>query len=114
MKLIDFEVFSVLMAEIHHKAFDESIARLSYSKARLLSLLIFDTTGETVSYKSLTNYVCAILEERPDKVNPTLLTLGILSNYLLCNDGKGEHREAGLQRCADWYKYRSKVLAAFG
>ncbi len=113
MQPLDFKVFSVLMDEVHHKAFHQSIASLSYSKARLLSLLIFDSTGESLSYKSLTNYALAVIEAKPDRINPTLFTLGILTNYLLCKSEHTGDSRVGLKACANWYDYRLQVLKKF-
>jgi fructose-1,6-bisphosphatase len=45
MQTKDFTVFQVLLSEIHQKAFNEPISKLSYSKAQMLSWLISNDTN---------------------------------------------------------------------
>jgi hypothetical protein len=114
MKTIDFQVFTTLMDEVHQKAFGETLSHLPYSKAKMLSLLIYDETGEMLSYKSLGNYVSAILQRDSAQINPTISTLGILTNYLHGSDSNIIRGKSWLKRCAVWYAYRSKVVCEAG
>lgn len=77
----DFAAFCTLLSDIHVKAFDEPISRLTFSKAEMLSWLILEATGELLSYKSLTKYFLAVQEACPQQINPNLTTLGILMAY---------------------------------
>ncbi len=83
MKAIDFPVFLQLLSQVHQKAFNEPLAKLPYGKSQLLSYLIFEKTGQMLSYKTLCNYVSAALSQNPEKINPNLATMGILAQFAL-------------------------------
>ncbi|HNM25272.1 MAG TPA: hypothetical protein PKL15_07575 [Saprospiraceae bacterium] len=99
----DFFVFSALLSDVHTKAFGEPLSRLSHSKAQSLSWMVYEATGALLSYKTLGNYVAAVLESAPEKINPTGMTLSILACYVAEPVGG---RCNGLA----WFKYRSAVL----
>lgn len=99
----DFPIFCTLFSEVHAKAFGEPLSKLPHGKAQTLSWLLFDATGELLSYKSLANYASAILNAKAGKINPTGITLSILAQYV-----SGQKRAAGYG--IDWYQYRSSVL----
>ncbi len=99
----DFFVFSALLSDVHAKAFGEPISRLSHSKAQSLSWLVYEATGALLSYKTLGNYVAAVLDSAPGKINPTGMTLSILACYV---EGPVKGGCNGLA----WYKYRTGVL----
>jgi hypothetical protein len=105
MERKDFTVFSRLLSDVYAKAFGESLSKLPHSKAQTLSWLIYEATGELLSYKSLSNYVTSVLAHTPQKVNPTAMTLSILAQYA-----------AGVRQQSPgvlpWFKYRSQVFAA--
>jgi hypothetical protein len=103
MERKDFSVLSRLLSDVHAKAFGESLTKLPHGKAQTLSWLIYDATGELLSYKSLTNYVCAVLENTPHKINPTAMTLSILAQFA----SGAKNAAAG---CLPWFTYRSKVF----
>lgn len=111
MEAKEFYVFRSLLADVHFKAFDEPLSKLSYGKAQTLSWLIHEATGELLCYKTLSNYAAAALEENSEAVNPTTVTLSILACYVTGgNTWSGRHQmRAGAY--APWYKYRSRVLA---
>ncbi|MBC7774934.1 MAG: hypothetical protein H7246_05795 [Phycisphaerae bacterium] len=99
MQSSDFYVFSALVADVHFKAFGEPLTKLPYSKAQTLAYFIEETTGVTLSYKTLTNYINAVLEEIPTKVNPSSTTLATLVQFV-------EGEKAGRQMAHNWFKYR--------
>ncbi len=99
MQSSDFSVFSSLLADVHFKAFGEPLSKLPYSKAQTLAYFIEETTGVMLSYKSLTNYINAVLKEIPTKVNPNPTTLAALVQFL-------EGEKAGRQMTHTWFKYR--------
>lgn len=82
MQTKDFIVFQILLSEIHQKAFNEPISKLSFSKAQMLSWLISNDTNQIISYKSLIKYVDAVMAHCPQSVNPNLTTLLILVEYV--------------------------------
>ncbi|MEY3240367.1 MAG: hypothetical protein RIR11_1805 [Bacteroidota bacterium] len=81
MQTKDFTVFQILLSEIHQKAFNEPISKLSFSKAQMLSWLISNDTNQIISYKSLIKYVDAVMVHCPQSINPNLTTLLILVEY---------------------------------
>lgn len=104
----DYLVFADLLAKVHNKAFCEKLTPLYYSKAVSLSWLIYECTGELLSYKTLSAYVRAVLEETPQKVNPTNATLGILAHYVSNNDDCRQKKRQEMSLY--WYAYRSLML----
>jgi hypothetical protein len=104
MQAKDFSVFRSLLAAVHSKAFGEPLSRLPHSKAHTLAWLIEEATGVVLSYKSLTNYINAVLEEKPEKVNPNCATLATLAQF-----ATGE--KASKQLAALWFRYRAGLLA---
>lgn len=99
----DFPIFCTLFSEVHAKAFGEPLTKLPHGKAQTLSWLLFEATGELLSYKSLANYAAAILEGKSGKINPTGITLSILAQYVTGQSRVSVH---GI----DWFRYRSSVL----
>lgn len=104
MQALDFHVFKSLLNEVHSKAFGEPIAKIRHSKAQTLAWIIEEETGVMLSYKSLTNYVNAVLEGHSEKVNPNYTTLAVLTQFVT-----GEKPEK--QLAAFWFKYRAGRLA---
>lgn len=104
MELKDFEVFRVLLSDVYVKAFGEPLSSLPLGKALALALLIEEATGVALSYKSLKNYINAILAGKPGSVNPSSSTLAILACFVT---GEQDRR----QLSAAWYRYRADVLA---
>lgn len=100
----DFTVFRYLLSEVHAKAFGEPINKLPHSKALTLAWLIEEATGVMLSYKSLTNYINAVLEGNPEKVNPSCATLATLAQF-----ATGE--KSSRQLSVLWFKYRAGQLA---
>lgn len=103
MKAAEFSVFCQLFSELYQKAFKESITHLSHSKAQALSWIIYEETNEMLSYKSLSNFAAAAVENTPEKINPSDATLAILARFV-CDD---------FRKCPEnvaWYRYRSKAL----
>lgn len=105
MQAKDFYVFRSLLADVHSKAFGEPISKIPHSKAHTLAWLIEESTGVMLSYKSLTNYINAVLEGNPEKVNPNCATLAILAQFAM-----GE--KTSKQVAALWFKYRAGQLIA--
>ena len=105
MQTKDFSIFQSLLTEVHAKAFSEPLAKIPHSKAQTLAWLIEDATGVMLSYKTLTNYINAVLEGQPEKVNPSCVTLATLTQFVT-----GE--KASKQLAVVWYKYRAGLLAA--
>ncbi len=110
MKPIDFLIFKRLLSEVYFKAFSEHLSQLPHGKAQILSWMIFEQTGELLSYKSLGNYVQAILEGTPEKINPTGATLGILAGFLRSKGGEIPRSGKRSNHSFTWYQYRSGVL----
>lgn len=100
----DFCVFYTLLSDVHAKAFGEPLARLPHGKAQTLSWMVYEATGELLSYKSLSNFVAAALADTPHKINPTGMTLSILAQY-----ATGMMRATACRGLA-WYRYRSQRL----
>lgn len=105
MQTKDFSIFKALLSEVHFKAFGEPIAKIRLGKAQTLAWLIEEETGVLLSYKSLSNYVQAVLEGKAEKVNPNSATLAALTQY-----ATGE--KSAKQLAAIWFKYRAGMLAA--
>ncbi len=103
MRTKDFQIFRSLLADVHAKAFGEPISKIPHSKAHTLAWLIEEATGVMLSYKSLTNYINAVLDENPEKVNPSCITLATLAQF-----ATGE--KAGKQVAILWFKYRAGML----
>lgn len=110
MKPVDFFIFKRLLSEVYFKAFNEQLTQLPHGKAQMLSWVIFEQTGEMLSYKSLGNYVQAILEADPKKVNPTSATLGILAGFLRSNNNQVPNSKNRSGHSFTWYQYRTSVL----
>ncbi len=107
MQTKDFSVFRSLLTDVHAKAFGEPISKIQHSKAHTLAWLIEEATGVMLSYKSLTNYVNAVLEENPDKVNPNCVTLATLTQFAI-----GEKTSRQVDSLSLWFKYRAGRLSA--
>lgn len=105
MQAKDFSIFGTLLSDVHAKAFGEPISKIPHSKAQTLAWLIEEATGVVLSYKSLTNYINAVLEENPDKVNPSCITLATLAQFATGEQGSK-------QMAALWFRYRAGLLAA--
>ncbi len=103
MQTKDFYVFQSLLSDVHAKAFGEPISKIQHSKAHTLAWIIEEATGVLLSYKSLTNYINAVLEEAPDKVNPNCVTLAALTQF-----ATGE--KTSKQGPTLWFKYRAGLL----
>lgn len=104
MKEKDFTIFRSLLSDVHTKAFGEPISKIPHGKAHTLAWLIEEATGVMLSYKSLTNYVNAVLDGDSEKVNPNCATLAVLAQFVT-----GE--AAGRQVAALWFKYRAGMIA---
>jgi len=111
MEAKEFTVFRTLLADVHSKAFGEQISKLSYGKAQTLSWLIHEATGELLCYKTLSNYVTAAVESKPNSVNPTDATLTILAQFVAGAEAQVGRQMMRMGAYAPWYKYRSSVLA---
>ena len=103
MQAKDFSIFRSLLSDVHAKAFGEPLSKIPHSKANTLVWLIEEATGILLSYKSLTNYINAVLEEKPEKVNPNCATLAALTQFVT-----GE--KSGKQMATLWFKYRAGML----
>lgn len=103
METKDFAIFRTLLTDVHLKAFGEPLSKIPHSKAHSLAWLIEESTGIVLSYKSLTNYVNAVLEGNPAKVNPSCITLATLAQF-----ATGE--KAGEQLAVFWFRYRAEML----
>ncbi len=113
MEAKEFTVFRVLLADVYAKAFGETqLSKLPHGKAQTLSWLIHEDTGELLSYKTLSNFISAVLEGKPQQVNPSDATLSILAKFV-AGEKTQPHRSAmRIGAYSAWYKYRSSVLAA--
>jgi hypothetical protein len=101
MKCTDFAAFRILFSNCHQTAFGEPMNDFNHQKSQTLSWLIFERTGVMLSYKTLTNYAKAILEDDPSRVNPNLSTLTALLKF------KGEPVESQPAYIC-WLKFRSE------
>ena len=104
MKACDFSVFCHLFSELHHKAFNEPLSHLAHGKAQALSWIIYESTGENISYKTLSNFATAVLTNDPKKINPNDFTLSIFVKFIhspMGTQGKGS---------VAWFLYRSRFL----
>jgi hypothetical protein len=111
MKAKEFIVFCSLMTDVCSKAFGEQqLSKLPYGKAQTLSWLIHEATGELLSYKTLSNFISAVLEERPHLVNPSDATLSILAQFVANEEHSPARQKMWLGAYAAWYKYRSNML----
>lgn len=104
MKASDFSVFCNLFSELHFKAFNEPLCHLAHGKAQALSWMIYENTGETISYKSLSNFATAVLTNTPEKINPNDFTLAIFVKFV--SPSLGNKAKGGVA----WFLYRSKCL----
>jgi hypothetical protein len=93
-----------LLSRVHDAAFQEPLAHLPYSKARLLSYLIQEKTGFLLSYKTLSNYVAFALQPAATAPNPALHTLGVLAQFA-CN--WPPHVEPGLY----WFRFKQQMVS---
>lgn len=110
MEAKEFTVFSSLLSDVYAKAFGEPISRLPHGKAQTLCWLIHEATDELLSYKTLGNYVAAVLASDPGSINPSDATLAILAQFVSGNDAQTGRHEMRAGSYAAWYKYRSGVL----
>lgn len=99
MQTNEFPIFCNLLKAVHQKAFGEPLANLTHGKAQALSWFIEEATGQLLSYKTLCNYACAVLQQTPANINPTPTTLAILIRFV-------REQPAGNDRLL-WYRYRS-------
>lgn len=106
MQVSEFSIFRTLLNDVHHKAFGEPLSALPHGKAQALSWFIEETTGQVLSYKTLSNFVGAALQRRPESINPNASTLAILVRYL-------QGQAAGADTVV-WYKYRSRFFGQEG
>lgn len=102
MQTKDFSAFRSLLADVHLKAFGEPLDKLPHSKAHSLAWIIEEETGVVLSYKTLTNYINAVLDEAPNKVNPNCTTLAVLSQFALGEKAKNPMPVL-------WYRYKSQA-----
>lgn len=110
MKLNDFKAFSLLIADIYQKAFDEELTELQQGKSQPLSYYIYEATGRMVSYKSLGNYLKAVCHQTPDRINPSVETLAILIHYVTApNDLK----PVKLPAAVVWINYKKAILSLY-
>jgi hypothetical protein len=108
MKGNDFLAFSYLFSNCHLTAFGEPMNDFNHQKSQALSWLIFDKTGVMLSYKTLTNYAKAILENDPERINPNLSTLEALLRF----EGDNAEKQPAYM---SWLKFRANCpLAAAG
>lgn len=77
-------LFRELLKRVRHKAsHDDQVTRITESEAKIIAAAIHRSTGETISTKTLINYFRAAYTGSWTGVNPSLLTLDILSRYCL-------------------------------
>ena len=81
MQTNEFTLFKSLLNKVYQKAFGEPLTTLPHGKAQTLSWLIEESTEQLLSYKTLTNYVNAVLKNNPKCINPSVTTLAILVRY---------------------------------
>lgn len=111
MEAKEFTVFRSLLSDVCSKAFGEQqLSKLPHGKAQTLSWLIHEATGELLSYKTLSNFIAAVLEEKPQLVNPSDATLSILAKFVAEEECKSCHQMMRVGAYAAWYKYRSNAL----
>ena len=106
MKPNDFKTFVLLMTAVYHKAFGEQLDELPHGKAQILSWYIYEQTDRMLSYKSLGNYIRAVLDQTPESINPSATTLSILIQYLRSQKGAG-----GPDKTL-WYTFRKEHIQA--
>lgn len=102
MEKKDFSILRKLLSDVYAKAFGEPLEPLPHGKAKSLSWIIYEGTGDLLSYKSLSNFVSAVLNDAPQRINPNGATLSILARFV----GAAPETSGSLA----WYKYRSLVL----
>ena len=110
MEAKEFSIFRTLLTEVYSNAFGEPISKLPHGKAQTLCWLIHEATGELLSYKTLGNYVDAVLNDDPLSVNPCHSTLAILAKFVTGSDLQSGRHEMRMGDYAPWYKYRSNIL----
>lgn len=98
----EFPIFQSLLGDVYAKAFSEPLSTLPHSKAKSLSWFVYESTGYVLSYKTLSNYVSAVLGQEPERVNPNVTTLAILVRYV--------QGQTAVNDAVAWYQYRSRVL----
>lgn len=106
MSTKEFTIFQNLLHEVYTKAFGEPLSTLPHGKAQALSWFIEESTGQLLSYKTLANYVGAVLNRKPASVNPTPTTLAILIRYAREQPAGNEHMI--------WYRYRGQGMRQVG
>ncbi|MFN0014499.1 MAG: hypothetical protein ACKVU2_08115 [Saprospiraceae bacterium] len=106
MQPSEFNIFQNLIREVHQKAFGEPLSPTPYGKAQALSIFIEEMTGQVISYKTLSNYICAALWQAHECVNPNATTLGILVRYL--------YEQPAGNEAVIWYQYRSHAMRQEG
>lgn len=103
----DFTIFCSLLSDVYRLAFGEDLAKLPHGKAQHLSWLLYEATGASLSYKTLSHYVQAVLSQAPKNINPTPATLSILACFVF---GGGQPVESGKGPFFAWFQYRSQLL----
>jgi hypothetical protein len=107
METKDFNVFCCLLSDVYRLAFGEDLTKLPHGKAQYLSWLIYEATGASLSYKTLSLYVQAALARAPKNINPTPATLSILASFVF---GGGQPVEISKGPFLAWFQYRSRLL----
>lgn len=100
----DFRAFRCLMQKVYTKAFGATALTLNFAESRALSWLIYEKTGELISYKSLINYSKAIHLNHPESLNPSANTLGILAHFVGIE--AAEAPVATAPKAILWYHFR--------
>lgn len=105
------EVFQVLLKEAYLKCFNKELSSvLSETDSKFFSNEIFETTGLTIGWKSLKNYVSSFLKTTPDKPeNPSIATLDTLARYVLKAPVTSEaQRKINEGHYPFWFRYKEK------
>lgn len=92
----DFLYFYKLLEEVYCGTFRKPFSSISRSEAKVLAIKINAVTGSTLSDKTLINYYKAYVTHDKESINPTLITLDILTSYYWNKRYNSQKNELGM------------------
>ena len=110
MNPTEFRYFDILLNELTNTILHSEIQSFSLKEANLLSQLIKEKTGESISAKSLISYINAVNGDDPDVINPTNYTLNTLAHlYFLSNPAFLNENEGLPSKHTAWLTFKQQL-----
>lgn len=103
----NFVVFKALLSEVHQKTHGKPMQLLSEKAAEDLVQIIEDTTGKSITGKTLQKFTRAAIVGSPETVNPKLYTLHCLAEFVMFGNGSTGKENPDYPH---WYYYQRRFL----